>query len=163
MVRRIDGCDRSPIPLRLDPRFGSCYGGIERPGLRQCQSPVPYGRLNVFLTTRPTMKSVLFLCLLIACVGVIAPLYGQDLSSLKGQQPFGFHGGLELRGIYYHANGIANRREPFTYLLSGSPTISLYGWSIPFSFAVSKDERSFRQPFNQFGMSPRYKWMTLHA
>lgn len=90
-------------------------------------------------------------------------IWAQDLSNLKDQKPLGFNGGLELRGIYYNANGIANRREPFTYLLSGSPTVSLYGWSIPFSFMLSKDERSFRQPFNQFGMSPTYKWITLHA
>ncbi|GGG83399.1 hypothetical protein GCM10007415_15570 [Parapedobacter pyrenivorans] len=90
-------------------------------------------------------------------------IIAQDFSDLKRQKPIGFNGGLELRGIYYNANGIANRREPFTYLLSGSPTISLYGWSIPFSFMISKDERSFRQPFNQFGMSPTYKWITLHA
>src|SRR5690606_23843773 len=65
--------------------------------------------------------------------------------------------------IFYNATGISARREPFTYLLSGSPTVSLYGWSIPFSFTLSQDERSFRQPFNQFGMSPTYKWITLHA
>jgi len=109
------------------------------------------------------MKSVLFTCLLITCGTIVSPLRGQDLSQLKDQRPLGFNGGLELRGIYYNADGIANRREPFTYLLSGSPTLSLYGWSIPFSFMVSKDERSFRQPFNQFGMSPTYKWITLHA
>jgi len=109
------------------------------------------------------MKSFLFVYLLISGVTVALPLHGQDLSNLEAQRPLGFSGALELRGIYYNANGIANRREPFTYLLSGSPTVSLYGWSIPFSFMVSKDERSFRQPFNQFGMSPTYRWITLHA
>lgn len=28
---------------------------------------------------------------------------------------------------------------------------------------LSTDERSFNQPFNQFGVSPQYKWLTLHA
>lgn len=103
-------------------------------------------------------------CLLtLLSVGWTGCVWAQDLTNLKSQKPIGFHGGVELRGIYYNANGIANRREPFTYLLSGSPTVSLYGWSVPFSFMVSKDERSFRQPFNQFGMSPTYKWITLHA
>lgn len=87
----------------------------------------------------------------------------QDFTNIREQKPFGFNGGLELRGIYYNASGIANRREPFTYLLSGSPTFSLYNWSIPTSFVISKDDRSFRQPFNQFGMSPTYKWVTVHA
>lgn len=109
------------------------------------------------------MKTLLLIGLCSAMVICSLSLKGQDLSNLNAQKPISFNGNMELRGIYYDANGIANRREPFTYLLSGSPTVSLYGWSIPFSFMVSKDERSFRQPFNQFGMSPTYKWITLHA
>ncbi|SEM56247.1 hypothetical protein SAMN05216436_105186 [bacterium A37T11] len=101
---------------------------------------------------------------LIIALGLL-PFSGitQDLSNLGNQKPIAFNGGLELRGIFYNASGIAGRREPFTYLLSGSPTLSLYGWSIPFSFTLSKDDRSFRQPFNQFGLSPTYKWITVHA
>ncbi|WP_169719495.1 hypothetical protein [Olivibacter sitiensis] len=87
----------------------------------------------------------------------------QDFSNIGNQKPFGFNGGLEMRGIFYNASGIANRREPFTYLFSGSPTASIYSWSIPFSFTLSRDDRSFRQPFNQFGLSPTYKWLTIHA
>ncbi len=109
------------------------------------------------------MTAIRFLFPLILLMVFTERLLAQDLSNLKNQKPVGFNGGLELRGIFYNANGIANRRDPFTYLLSGSPTISVYGWQIPFSFVVSKDERSFRQPFNQFGMSPTYKWITLHA
>lgn len=104
------------------------------------------------------------------CFGVILLVwlfdgiaYAQDFSNIGNQRPFGFNGGLEMRGIFYNASGIANRREPLTYLLSGSPTASLYGWSIPFSFMLSRDDRSFRQPFNQFGLSPTYKWLTMHA
>ncbi|WP_257658838.1 hypothetical protein [Parapedobacter lycopersici] len=109
------------------------------------------------------MTAIRFLFPLILLMVFTERLLAQDLSNLKNQKPVGFNGGLELRGIFYNANGIANRRDPFTYLLSGSPTISVYGWQIPFSFVVSKDERSFRQPFNQFGMSPTYKWITLYA
>jgi len=108
------------------------------------------------------MKGYLFL------LPVIALMYsniclGQDLNTLGAQKPFEFNGGLELRGIFYNANGIPDRRQPFTYLLSGSPTLNLYGWSIPTSFTVSKEQNSFQQPFNQYGISPTYKWVTLHA
>lgn len=70
---------------------------------------------------------------------------------------------MELRGIFYNASGIAARRSPTSYLVSGSPILNVYGWSIPFSVTLSEQERSFRQPFNQFGLSPTYKWITLHA
>lgn len=109
------------------------------------------------------MRSKAVDALLLMLVAVIQPLLAQDLAGLKDRTPVGFNGNLELRGLYYNANGILDRRQPFTYLISGSPTLSLYGWNIPFSFMVSKNERSFRQPFNQFGMSPTYKWVTLHA
>lgn len=90
-------------------------------------------------------------------------LEAQDLSGIKDRKPVQFSGSTELRGIFYNASGIPNRRTPFTWMFSGSPTLSLYGWDIPFSFILSKDDRSFRQPFNQFGMSPTYKWLTLHG
>ena len=65
--------------------------------------------------------------------------------------------------MFYQADGIPNRRQPFTYILSGSPVLSLYGVTLPFSFIITEQERSYRQPFNQFGVSPTYKWATLHA
>ena len=95
----------------------------------------------------------------IGTVGAVA----QDLSNLGQQKPVGLTGGVELRGIHYNATGIANRRDPFTYFLNGSPTLTLYGIQIPFQFTLSKSEQSFRQPFNRFGLSPRYKWVTLHG
>ncbi|MCC8407923.1 hypothetical protein LJ707_03215 [Mucilaginibacter sp. UR6-1] len=101
------------------------------------------------------------------CVIVFAMCYSmanaQDLGNISGQKPFNISGSLEARGIAYSVSGIAERRSPFTYLFSGSPVISLYGFTIPFTISLSESDRSFRQPFNQFGMSPTYKWITLHA
>lgn len=87
----------------------------------------------------------------------------QDIGNIKNQKPVKFAGSTELRGIFYNASGIGNRRAPFSWYLTGSPVISIYGWQVPFSFIFSKDDKSFQQPFNQFGMSPTYKWLTIHA
>ena len=78
-------------------------------------------------------------------------------------KPVSYSGGINIIGIGYSANGIANRRQPFTYVFTGDPTLNIYGLSIPLSFTLSKADRSFRQPFNEFGMSPTYKWITVHA
>ncbi|MDJ1485620.1 hypothetical protein QNI16_34335 [Cytophagaceae bacterium YF14B1] len=102
-----------------------------------------------------------YLSVLLSCLGY--SLLAQDLTTLSQQKPLTFHGGITMRTMFYHAEGIANRRQPFSYLITGSPTLSLYGFSIPFTFIVSEQERSFRQPFNQFGLSPSYKWITLHG
>jgi len=52
-------------------------------------------------------------------------------------------------------------RKPFTWMLTGSPTLSVYGITLPFSFTISEQQRNFRQPFNKFGVSPYYKWAKL--
>jgi len=89
--------------------------------------------------------------------------YAQDFSNVKGQKPFNMSGSMEGRGTMYRASGIADRRQPFSYLLNGAAAVSIYGLNIPFSISYSDVDRSFSQPFNQFGMSPTYKWITLHG
>jgi hypothetical protein len=91
-------------------------------------------------------------------------LQSQNLEGLSSQKPVLLSGGLTARTIFYDANGIPNRRQPFSYIFTGSPTISIFNsFTIPISFTYSEQDRSFRQPFNQFGMSPYYKWITIHA
>lgn len=87
----------------------------------------------------------------------------QDIASVGRQKPFAISGALDIRTIAYRSEGIAARRSPFSWVISGSPTISVYGISIPVSFTFSEQERSFAQPFNQFGLSPTYKWITVHG
>jgi hypothetical protein len=105
------------------------------------------------------MKLYLYIIIIFTASNVFA----QNLENLAKQKPFAISGSLDFRGIGYSASGIQARRSPFMYVVSGSPTISLYGVSIPLSFTYSEQERSFRQPFNQFGMSPTYKWATAHV
>jgi hypothetical protein len=84
-------------------------------------------------------------------------LYGQ-----KTQKPISVNGGISATTVFYSAQGIKARKAPFTYILSGNVNVNLYGYNIPFSFVLSDRNSKFRQPFNQFGFSPKYKWATLH-
>jgi hypothetical protein len=88
---------------------------------------------------------------------------GQDVEQITRQKPVEIHGGIDARMIFYDANGITPRYLPFNYYLTGSPVLSLYGIEIPVYFSFSRQQSSFIQPFNQFGLSPHYKWITLHA
>jgi hypothetical protein len=104
------------------------------------------------------------LCIIIIPYFISGAIQAQNLEGLSNQKPITLSGGLTAKAIFYDANGIANRRQPFSYIFTGSPTISiLNSLTIPFSFTYSEQDRSFRQPFNQFGMSPYYKWITFHA
>lgn len=90
-------------------------------------------------------------------------LYSQDLSSIGKQKPFSLTGGVALNQVLYASHGVASRRSPYTYFASGNVNISIYGWSVPFSFSVSNQNVSFQQPFNQYSLHPTYKWITGHV
>ncbi len=85
----------------------------------------------------------------------------QDVTHFK-QNKSSVHGSIGATGIFYNASGITPRKTPFSYILNGNLTVNLKGFVLPFSFTYSDRNKSFRQPFNQFGLSPKYKWITLH-
>lgn len=86
----------------------------------------------------------------------------QDLEHVNLKKPISFHGNLNLQLEYYQAHGIPARKKDFSWLISGNPVVNILGIDLPFSFLFSNYENRFYQPFNQFGLSPRYKWATLH-
>ena len=88
-------------------------------------------------------------------------LNAQDLTNFK-QNRSSVHGSFGTTGIFYNSSGITPRKTPFSYILNGNLVVNLKGLVLPFSFTYSDRNKSFRQPFNQFGMSPKYKWITLH-
>ncbi|MBL7790413.1 MAG: hypothetical protein JNL75_11345 [Chitinophagales bacterium] len=89
-------------------------------------------------------------------------LISQELSTITKQQPFDIKGSISLTGNGYIADGIPNRFSPLGWMISGTPTISLYGVQIPFSIMISEQNKDFSQPFARFGLSPTYKSLKLH-
>jgi len=88
--------------------------------------------------------------------------FSQDLSSLSGQDPFRINGSVTAKLQFYNTDRDNPSRSPFMWYLQGNPVITVYGIVLPFSFRFSEQEMDFRQPFNQFGVSPYYKWAKLH-
>lgn len=86
----------------------------------------------------------------------------QDLEGIGERPPVTVDGSVSARGVAYGSGGIARRRTPFSYVLSGALNLNIYDLLLPLSFTVSEQERSLSQPFNQFGASPRYRWATAH-
>jgi hypothetical protein len=97
----------------------------------------------------------------LVCISII-PVVAQNLESIGKEKPLGIAGGVSLSQVFYAANGIDSRRDPYTYFASGNVNFSLYGWSVPLSFSVSNQNTSFQQPFNQYSLHPTYKWFTGH-
>lgn len=83
----------------------------------------------------------------------------QNLENINTEKPVRVSGSLNATSIGYAAYGIPSRRDPYNWFLNGGINLSIYGWSIPLSFTWSNQNRTFRQPFNQYGIAPKYKWV----
>lgn len=95
-------------------------------------------------------------------VCLVSSLVAQNLETIGKEKALTVSGGLSLNQIFYAANGVALRRDPYSYFASGNVNFSLYGWDVPLSFSYSNQNTAFQQPFNQYSIHPTYKWITGH-
>lgn len=90
------------------------------------------------------------------------PAYSQNLDQIGQGKPVTVNGGINASTVFYNATGMDGHRDNFNYFLSGNLSLSVYGWTVPLTFSYSNQQAAFQQPFNQYGMSPTYKWLTFH-
>ncbi len=102
------------------------------------------------------------LILLLSLLLITTVSQAQELGSIKKEDKFSINGRLGASMVFYNIEGREANRPSFSWMLVGNPVITVYGITMPFSFTVSEQERSFQQPFNRFGVSPSYKWAKLH-
>ncbi len=102
------------------------------------------------------------LCLAYGLLLLVLPVYGQDLGNLKNQKPLTLSGGIGAGTNFYASNEAYKSRDPFNWNLHGNLTANIYGIALPFSFVVNQYSHSYSAPFSQFGISPTYKWATVH-
>jgi hypothetical protein len=113
--------------------------------------------------TAHSLEIVFVRLALISAFLVLSPTSrGQDVEGIGQQEPIKLSGMLAANLSFFDAQGRPSNREKFTWYLTGNPTLEIYGITLPFSFTVSEQQRAFRQPFNQFGVSPYYRWATAH-
>ena len=118
------------------------------------------------------MKFNLKYTLSIIAVLLTISLSAQDLSSLgikdslsayqKIKKGTTVHGSLGTSFTAYNGWGGTARRDPYNYSLSGNFSVRTMDLELPFSFYITNQNSDFRQPFNQFGVSPTYKKVTGH-
>ncbi len=106
------------------------------------------------------MKVFVFLMSVISFIFWSNQGIAQEVGSL--QDSFKISGSAGFQLTSYNSNGIQARRQPFSYLLHGNVNLSKGDFSIPLSFTYSEQDRSFSQPFNQFGIAPTYKWLKTY-
>ena len=97
---------------------------------------------------------------------------GQDIEQL-GQKvyedPLTINGTIAYQTAHANAYGSATRRPPYYWSLHGSLELRFFNQvSAPVSFTYSPQGNNFNypfqrlQPFNQIGISPNYKSITIH-
>src|SRR5690554_2394806 len=114
-------------------------------------------------------KSISLLLLMVFC----ASLSAQDLSGLGKRddttsiieyvrENSSVSGSFGTSHTVYSTWGQSYRREPYNYSFSANFNIKTMEVDLPFSFYFTNQNRDFRQPFNRFGVSPKYRWLTTH-
>jgi hypothetical protein len=107
-----------------------------------------------------------FLAIVVICSVVNASqLWAQDLEKIADQKVVAVGGGVSTNSTFYDAQGIENRRDPFYWMMSANLNFNILGVvQAPFSMTVSQQDKKFAQPqpFNRFGISPKYKSITGH-
>ncbi len=106
------------------------------------------------MTYRWTIKWVI-------CISTV-PVLGQNLELIGETEPVKVTGGISFNQIGYLAQGMDARRNPYSFVLTGTTNFSIYEWQIPFSFSYSNQQQAFGQPFNQYSLHPTYKGFTAH-
>ncbi len=86
--------------------------------------------------------------------------YSQQLDQVGKKGGVKVNGGINMNQVYRtNASGDMN---PYSVVLSGNINTSVYGMSVPLTFTWSNYQWTYTQPFNQFSLSPSYKWITTH-
>jgi hypothetical protein len=91
---------------------------------------------------------------------------GKDLKKkITDKNPFKISGSISASSVLSAGNA-GGGRDPFSYLISGSLNVSLYGVSVPVSLSLNNKGASynytFPRPPRRLSIHPKYKWVTAH-
>ncbi|TAL59349.1 MAG: hypothetical protein EPN85_09535 [Bacteroidetes bacterium] len=89
--------------------------------------------------------------------------FSQSLDKIGKKDMIKTGGGLNFSSVLYGAQGIPDRRQPFTWFLNGNLTTSIADISLPFIFNYSNNQISYTQPYMLQSFNPTYKWIKGYA
>lgn len=106
------------------------------------------------------------LCLCLAHIVImLCPFQLSAAQDIRDAKPVELSGGISVQHTYYQNLADTTRVDPLGHVLSGYLHTTLYGLvDLPFSFYLSRNTQTLSHPeMNRFGVSPRYKDLTIHA
>lgn len=91
-----------------------------------------------------------------------AQMEPDSIQKAEKKKWLGMSSGITLSAQFYRTNVNNPRQQPFMYSIAGSPALDIKGVSMPFNVIYSNQVFTYQQPFNQFGISPTFKYGTLY-
>lgn len=85
--------------------------------------------------------------------------FSQNLEKIGKEDMVTVSGGINFTSLIYWSDGMTARRDPFTQYASGNLMVNFLDVSMPITYSYSNQKGTFTQPFNQFSISPTYKWV----
>jgi hypothetical protein len=88
----------------------------------------------------------------------------QDIEQVVKAKPVKVSGGANATTSFYNVTGEEDTRDPYFWQVMANINFNFWGVvDMPFSAYFAKKNVRYQQPsFHQFGMSPKYKAVTLH-
>ncbi len=109
------------------------------------------------------LRQAYFLCLLLVTAGSFVRAQSVDLETIAKAKPLALSG--SLGGTALFMGGLPTNTGPYNYFLRGNLNLNFFGSvNVPLTFNYSdrRVELSQGYSFNQFSISPSYKWARAH-
>lgn len=89
--------------------------------------------------------------------------HAQNLDKIGKKDAVKVSGGINYSSIFYNADGIPDRRQPFTWFMNANMNVNILDLNLPFTINYSNNQTTYTQPFNIQSINPTWKWIKGYA
>lgn len=108
------------------------------------------------------MTRKIFILIILAQL-IISGSFCQNIDMVGKQKAIRINGGIGINYSSTLTNDSNRVAMPNFWSLNMNLNVDIYGLAIPFTAVLTNGKFNMNNSFSQFGVSPKYKWITLHA
>jgi len=88
--------------------------------------------------------------------------FSQNLDRIGKHDAVKLSGGINYSSVLYKAQGIPDRRQPFTWFVNANMNVNIIDFNLPFTLNYSNNQTTYTQP-NIQSSNPTWKWIKGYA